>query len=121
MVRLSLGGLNTNQVPPEISHYLIWSRLPIVHPALVHPSVASQVERDGLWGFTGVIGQDESHNDSVYTDVAPGTSPSARSHILAAAYHINQFVLEHWPEDDWEVAWFVNPPVCHINRHQCLF
>ncbi|KAF8526134.1 hypothetical protein JB92DRAFT_2700775 [Gautieria morchelliformis] len=97
-------------VPPEISHYLIWSRLPVVHPALVHPSVTSQIDRDGLWGFLGVPRQEVLSGECVYTDVAPGTSRSARLHILAAAHHTQQFILAHWPENDWEVAWFVNPP-----------
>ena len=107
-------------VPPEISHYLIWTRLPVVHPALIHPSIESQVERHGLWGFTGIdrpnSAEDDTAQNAAYDDVAPGRSSTAREHILAATAHIYQFVLAHWPEDEWEVAWFVNPPVCpHAN------
>lgn len=86
-----------------------------MHPALVHPSVASQINKDGLWGFTGVPPRSSG---AMYSDVAPGTSSTARSHILAAAHHTHQFVLAHWPENDWEVAWFVNPPVCRCISQQ---
>ncbi|KIJ45115.1 hypothetical protein M422DRAFT_29969 [Sphaerobolus stellatus SS14] len=96
-------------IPPEISHYLIWSRLPIVHPDLVHPSVKAQIERDGLWGFSGGT-EDMKTREADYVDVAPGTSEEGRMYIRAAAQHTLDFVLTHWPEDEWEVAWFVNPP-----------
>ncbi|KAF8582857.1 hypothetical protein K439DRAFT_1350268 [Ramaria rubella] len=95
-------------IPPDISHYVIWSRLPIIHPAVVHPSVANQINQDGLWGFTGVGAKESA--EGIYTDVAPGTLLEAREHILTAAHHTHQFVLAHWPENIWEVAWFVNPP-----------
>ena len=121
IIRLSQRIHEKIQVPPEISHYLVWSRLPIVHSALVHPSVKSQIDRDGLWGFTGGSHDNNVADDGMYTDVAPGTSPSARSHILAASHHVHQFVLARWPEDEWEVAWFVNPPVCHTTQQDFCF
>ncbi|KAF8523136.1 hypothetical protein BU17DRAFT_64031 [Hysterangium stoloniferum] len=96
-------------IPPYISHYLIWSRLPVVHHDLVHPSVMHQVERDGLWGFSGMP-EELIMPGGEYSDVAPGTSTVERSYILAASHHTHQFVIAHWPEDQWEVAWFVNPP-----------
>jgi hypothetical protein len=42
---------------------------------------------------------------------------------LAASHHTHQFVIAHWPEDQWEVAWFVNPPVgqtCYFLQYQLI-
>jgi len=93
-------------IPIDISHYLIWSRRPIIHAELFHPSVWAQIERDGIWGFIGLPSEEMADPG----DVAPGTSPSDRALILAGSRHVREFVLELWPPHEWEIAWFVNPP-----------
>lgn len=31
--------------------------------------------------------------------------------VQRAGREVNEFVKERWNEDQWETAWFVNPPV----------
>lgn len=97
-------------IPLDISHYVVWTRLPIVHPDIVHPSVMEQVHHDGLWGFSGGHPEEHGSIDGQWGDVAPNTSAEARAHILNAGQHTHDFVTAHWPPHIWEVAWFVNPP-----------
>jgi len=75
-------------VPVEIEHYLIWSKLPVIHRDIVDVSIWKRIEHDGLWGFTG---QD---------------SPIA---VEGPASYAHAFVIDHWPEEIWETAWFLNP------------
>ncbi|GJJ08768.1 hypothetical protein Clacol_002987 [Clathrus columnatus] len=99
-------------IPLDISHYVIWSRLPIVHPDIVHSSIRDQVHHDGLWGFSGGPPEDLiSSPDGQLAIATPGTSAEARQHIINAGRHTHNFVVDHWPPELWEVAWFVNPPV----------
>ncbi|KAF8214913.1 hypothetical protein K438DRAFT_765522 [Mycena galopus ATCC 62051] len=111
-------------VPAEVEHTLVWTRVPIFHPSLIPESIRARVEQDGLWGFTG--------NDS------PPPSPSNLHACLPALAEwdftldkmiksekgtaeedelvrlggmpVRNFVLNRWREEEWETAWFVNPP-----------
>jgi len=46
-----------------------------------------------------------------YTDVRPGTAAEDRYYIRNAAKYTEEFIAAHWPEEEWELMWFVNPPV----------
>ncbi|KAF7364893.1 Kinase-like protein [Mycena venus] len=112
-------------VPPEVEHTLVWTRVPIFHQALIPDSIRARVELDGLWGFTG--------NDS--PPPSPSTLPACLPALAEwgvtldqmiksekgtaeedelvrlAGLPIHNFVKNRWVEEEWETAWFVNPPV----------
>lgn len=112
------------EVPPEIEHALVWTRLPMI-PTDLPASIAPRVAQDGLWGFTG--------NDSpppspctlpaclpaladwgVTMDkliISPKGSDEEEELVRRAGDEIATFVKRIWNEDEWETAWFVNPPV----------
>ncbi|KZT42676.1 hypothetical protein SISSUDRAFT_1058447 [Sistotremastrum suecicum HHB10207 ss-3] len=91
-------------VPLEVVHSIIWTRLPVVHAETVDPEHAAAVYQDGLWGFSG----GESADTSASLDVQ--SSDQVDIHPTKAASFIHQFVVKHWPELEWETAWFWNPP-----------
>ena len=112
-------------VPADVEHTLIWTKVPIFHPALVDDRVKKRIDQDGLWGFTG--------------DTSPPPSPSTLPSCLPAlaewgvtldsmiksekgteeedklvqkaGAEVEAFVRKRWDERRWETAWFVNPPV----------
>lgn len=112
-------------VPPEVEHTLIWTRLPVFHPDLIPSSIAARVEQDGLWGFTGTTSLPPS--PSLLPTYLPALSEwgvtidklirSAKGTdeeealVKRAGSQIDAFVRQRWVEDEWETAWFVNPPV----------
>ena len=85
-------------VPHGVSHYVVWTRLPLVHPELVPPEVWNRVYLDGLWDFVG------SSSKPKYN------GPDAPS-LKVAGREMDTFVRNVWPESDWESAWFMNPTV----------
>ncbi|KAJ7256779.1 hypothetical protein B0H12DRAFT_1015657 [Mycena haematopus] len=111
-------------VPPEVEHTLIWTRIPIFHATLIPESIRARVELDGLWGFTG--------NDS--PPPSPSTLPACLPALAEwgftldkmiksekgtadedelvrlAGVPVHNFVKNRWKEEEWETAWFVNPP-----------
>ncbi|KAF4571536.1 hypothetical protein EYR36_008876 [Pleurotus pulmonarius] len=111
-------------VPPEVEHTLIWTRLPVFHPDLIPSSIAARVEQDGLWGFTGTPSLPPS--PSLLPTYLPALSEwgvtidklirSAKGTdeeeelVKRAGSQIDAFVRQRWVEDEWETAWFVNPP-----------
>ena len=64
----------------------------------------ADVNQDGLWGFTG--------NDEI--DIDDG---KVIKYKTVSYKHVNTFVLQHWPENQWETAWFLNPPVSELSIH----
>ncbi|KAF8867621.1 hypothetical protein BD779DRAFT_1606266 [Infundibulicybe gibba] len=98
---------------PEIEHTLVWTR-----------SVSARIDQDGLWGFTGLNSPPPS----------PSTLPSClpaladwgitmekliRSQkgttdeevmVQRAGAEVQEYVKKRWAENEWETAWFVNPP-----------
>ncbi|TFY54524.1 hypothetical protein EVJ58_g8810 [Rhodofomes roseus] len=89
-------------VPNEVEHSLVWTRIPILPPELP-PAIAPRLLQDGLWGFTGSL--------------TPPTLAGHAARVLeervlleAAASDVDTFVRRLWREDEWETAWFVNPP-----------
>ncbi|KAI9568584.1 hypothetical protein HD554DRAFT_752588 [Boletus coccyginus] len=111
-------------VPPEIEHCLIWSRVPIFHPALIPPAIDARVQQDGLWGFTGstnAIGGLPSLESclpaladwGVTLDKlvrSAGGSEVEETMVRNAGKEVREFVTRRWKENQWETAWFVNPP-----------
>lgn len=89
-------------VPHFIQHYVVWTRRPLIHPGLVPPALWPRLQQDGLWGFNG--------SDYVRKPLQ-GLSEEETQIILNAGREIELFVLREWKEDDYETAWFANPPV----------
>ncbi|CAE6366995.1 hypothetical protein BN14_06091 [Rhizoctonia solani AG-1 IB] len=87
-------------VPPEIRHYVVWSRLPITHPRIVPAQIWDRIVQDGLWGFSG----------STYKPKGSGDK-SIDQLIRQAGAEVRTYVENKWPAEEYEVAWFVNPPV----------
>lgn len=99
-----------------------------MHPSLIDGSIAARVDQDGLWGFTGETSAPPS--PSAVADSLPAlaewgitldklvrsATPSAleRSHLQRASSEVDTYVCQRWKEDEWETAWFVNPPVSHL-------
>jgi len=92
-------------VPHGVTHYVIWSRLPLVHPDLVPQGVLHRVESDGLWDFVG-------------SDVKLKYDGSDAPLLKAAGREMDSFVRKIWPEYEWESAWFMNPT--HIQSVRLL-
>ncbi|EPQ51085.1 hypothetical protein GLOTRDRAFT_118126 [Gloeophyllum trabeum ATCC 11539] len=113
-------------VPPDIEHTLIWTRVPIFHPDIVHPSVKARVDQDGLWGFTGTPKDSPRPSPSTLPQCLPALSEwgvtmdklvrspkgteEEEALVKRAGAEVNEFIRRRWNEREWETAWFVNPP-----------
>ena len=114
-------------VPEHIEHTLIWTRLPIFHPAIIPEEIAARVEQDGLWGFTGSSSPPPSPSalPSCLPALAdwgitmdklvrsPETTQEEQAALKRAGHEIHEFVRNRWVDREWETAWFVNPPVSY--------
>jgi hypothetical protein len=103
---------------------VVWTRQPIFHPAITLPSVSERVEADGLWGFTGLTSPPPSPSSlaaslpaladwGVPADYSVNQSRGTTEEeelVKRAGAGVHDFVRSKWPEDEWETAWFVNPP-----------
>ncbi|KZW00902.1 hypothetical protein EXIGLDRAFT_638758 [Exidia glandulosa HHB12029] len=106
-------------VPPEIEHALVWTRLPIIDPSRVPPHIRPRIDVCGIWGFTGgahlelLQAPPLGPEAQARVDKWLGTGDEAaevREAVRVAGEEVGAFVRAHWPEDEWETAWFVNPP-----------
>ena len=111
-------------VPPEIEHSVIWTRQPIFHPTIMPPSVSERIEADGLWGFTGLTSPPPSPSSlpsslpalaewgvpADYTVNQARGTPEVEELVRRAGEGVRDFVRSKWLEEEWETAWFVNPP-----------
>ncbi|KII91085.1 hypothetical protein PLICRDRAFT_39694 [Plicaturopsis crispa FD-325 SS-3] len=111
-------------VPPEVEHTLIWTRLPIFHVSLVHPSISARVNQDGLWGFTGssspppspsvlpaYLGALEEWGVTMDKMIRSERATFEEAQLVQkAGQEVDAFVRKRWDESKWETAWFVNPP-----------
>lgn len=122
---------------------MIWTRIPILPPpTLVPPHVASalpedtlrrvtaRLEQDGVWGFTGLRGLPPSPSLlpqslgalsewEVTMDkltISPRGMAEEEEAVQMAGDEVLKFVRKRWKEDEWETAWFVNPPVSFALR-----
>jgi hypothetical protein len=122
-------------VPSDVEHWLIWTTLPIFPP--IPSAIATRVAQDGLWGFTGSASPPPSPStlptclpslaewgvtlDSMV--ISPPANAEEQEMLADAAREIDTFVRRTWVEEEWETAWFVNPPVgvvsiiYHTNRN----
>ncbi|KAH8831495.1 hypothetical protein DL96DRAFT_1667768 [Flagelloscypha sp. PMI_526] len=111
-------------VPPEVEHTLIWTRVPIFHPAVVPKEIESRVNQDGLWGFTGLDSPPPSPSNlpsclpalsawgiTFETMIRSEKGTEEEEELVRkAGNEVHEFVRRRWDEDVWETAWFVNPP-----------
>jgi len=77
-----------------------------------------------LWGFTGLTSPPPSPSSLPaslpalaewgvppdYTVNRVRETPEEEELIRVAGAGVHGFVQSNWPEDEWETAWFVNPP-----------
>ncbi|KAG8751743.1 hypothetical protein FRC14_007635 [Serendipita sp. 396] len=96
-------------VPLDVSHFVIWSRVPAISSANIPLAIYARVKEDGLWGFTGSEGQEEAIPTVGVEPKAP-MSESEKEFFAQACREFEIFVKREWSEDEWECAWFVNPP-----------
>ena len=101
-------------VPLDVKHFVFWTRVPIIHPAIVSPKIWKKVEIDGLWGFTG--GAPESVANISQEVSGAEESDDVEALIKQARFQTNEYVKANWREDEWETAWFVNPPVSELPK-----
>jgi hypothetical protein len=99
--------------------------VPIYHPATVDPSIAARIAQDGIWGFTGLTSPPPSPSMlpsclpalsewGITADkmiVSPKGTAEEEALVQKAGFEVNEFVKNRWSPDQWETAWFVNPPV----------
>lgn len=96
-------------VPLDVSHFVIWSRVPAISPANIPISIQDIVKHEGLWGFTGNSNQEAPIPPEGVEPRQPLSEMQA-THLLEACSEFDKYVKINWPEDNWECAWFVNPP-----------
>lgn len=108
-----------------MEHTLIWTRIPIYHPTLVPPLIKDRIEQDGLWGFTGNTSPPPSPSTlpaclpalsewgiTLDTMVVSAKATEEEEELIRrAGEEVDNFVKNRWDENEWETAWFVNPPV----------
>lgn len=120
-------------IPGDCGHYVVWSKSPMLHPLLFQSDdtpfdageraeIYEAVVEDGVRGLTGnpsglhVLGMNTVKILKDKPSVAVGqkdddaaSSKAERAHWWAGR-HVRAYVLKRWPEDQWETAWFCNPP-----------
>jgi hypothetical protein len=120
-------------VPADVEHTLIWTKLPIMHPTLIEPSIAPRIDQDGLCGFTGATTPPPPPDalpaclpalaewgvtlESLIRSAPPSATEAV--HIATAGREVHEFVRARWSEREWETAWFVNPQVRFDPRLAC--
>ncbi|RDX41347.1 hypothetical protein OH76DRAFT_1412208 [Lentinus brumalis] len=115
-------------IPSDVEHVVVWTKLPIIHPSLVDPSIKDVVNEIGLTGCTGLSGPPPSladelpgalpalaawkitEEDAKSMPNAERLSPQERALIRDAGKEVAEFIQNRWKEDEWETCWFVNPP-----------
>lgn len=125
-------------MPLDVEHALIWTKLPILPPPTLVPpqisatlseetlnKVTARLQQDGIWGFTGSNEPPPSPSLlpqslgplsewGVTLDkliISPRGSAEEEVAIRMVGNEVAKFIKNRWKEDEWETAWFVNPPV----------
>lgn len=80
---------------------------------MVHPS-NERIDKLGLWGFSGTEGCEEAVLPEGIILPPPPTHEEAIV-IRGASQELEKCVRAHWPEPQWECAWFMNPPVSDLS------
>lgn len=129
--------MKTQVVPLDVEHTLIWTRVPILPAPHLIPEevyeglsedlrerVTKRLTQDGIWGFTGsrepppdpsllpeYLGALSEWGISMGNLIrSPAGSEDEELVIERAGFEMNHYVKSRWNEDEWETAWFVNPP-----------
>ncbi|KAF9077468.1 hypothetical protein BDP27DRAFT_1208474 [Rhodocollybia butyracea] len=111
-------------VPPEIEHTLIWTKVPIFHPDIIPASITPRIEQDGLWGFTGNTSPPPSPSNlpsclpalaewgitKEKMIVSQKGTEDEEALVRQVGSYVDGYIRRRWKEDQWETAWFVNPP-----------
>ncbi|KAF9519616.1 hypothetical protein BS47DRAFT_1312208 [Hydnum rufescens UP504] len=84
-------------VPHDVSHFLVWSRLPFVHPDIIPEAIWDRVAQGGLSGFTG-------------SETTPKNIGGNNDLVRIATSEIENFISASWNPTEYETAWFLNPP-----------
>ncbi|CAO1627236.1 unnamed protein product [Parajaminaea phylloscopi] len=116
-------------IPVECGHFVVWSKSPMLHPLLFQTpdtpfepdqrtAIYQAVVQDGVRGLTGghahtppVVGLktiELLREETGVSDDDIGVA-AARAHAWAGRY-VNAYVEARWPPEEWETAWFCNPP-----------
>ncbi|SPO47151.1 uncharacterized protein PSANT_04838 [Moesziomyces antarcticus] len=126
-------------IPAGASHWVVWSKLPILHPSLFTDSPFEEALRDelydcvtgdGIRGFTGFVpntptnptytwGSKEipevlgSHSQAKLHNQPPAGRLTrelvSQAHAWASR-HVTQYIEAKWPPSRFQTAWFCNPP-----------
>ncbi|KZO94299.1 hypothetical protein CALVIDRAFT_565667 [Calocera viscosa TUFC12733] len=83
-------------VPASVVHFVVWCAVPLIGPG----DSGEEVERKGMWGFTG----------GAERRAAIGEEGDRKGFGGESGEGITAFVKREWPEDEWETCWFMNPP-----------
>jgi hypothetical protein len=76
-----------------------WTQLPLVPASQLTP----ELNEIGVFGFTGASPLADGE-PTAPADVADEGRPGD------VGFELGTFVRERWTEDEWETAWFMNPP-----------
>lgn len=108
-------------IPPEVTHYVVWSHLPILHPDLV--ASATKNVADVAWsviakrGLCGTLTPSPTFPQEVsegLTQTAEGLGGGEREELqrvlVKACDDVVGFIGRHWDVQRSEVAFFANPP-----------
>ena len=111
---------------------MIWAVLPILPPNLP-PAIKPRLLQDGLWGFTGYSADSLPPSPSQLLACLPALSDwgvteaslirsnrgteEEETAIREVGSEVHKFVVATWKDQEWETAWFVNPPVSIFMFH----
>ena len=86
------------------SHFLVWTRKPIVHEqAFPTKHSYSKARQAGIFGFTGAAPPEG-------IEVLTPEQSELKSEVDEGSRYIDGFIRRRWPcEDGWETAWCVSP------------
>lgn len=99
-------------MPAGVKHYCVWSRVPLVHPALVKydEKAYEKIMDEGLHGFVGVTPVRGSYKDDVEAGGPELKKWAGVEHMSKGGQEIEKMVEALWDPRGWECLWFVNPP-----------
>src|ERR1700722_5061941 len=94
------------KVPLDVEHSLIWTALPVLHPANLTPAMYHSLRLSGLSGSTGCAPLSSagilSKLDPMYGNVPDGLSSKQREEIVERLRtEVSKFIMKRWKEEDW--------------------
>ncbi|PWN52770.1 hypothetical protein IE53DRAFT_311455 [Violaceomyces palustris] len=103
-------------VPREVEHFVVWSKLPILHPDLIPERFLSGVEKDEVWeymrgkGLSGTIKRVDNDECKSKIHVCTPQQGDLTAAIKEASKEIVDFSIKYWDLNRCEIAFFANPP-----------